>query len=437
MNRSQPGTRKQKITNPLVQGIEVYLSGKARSNDDISSNEDGLVAAAIRDTPQTTDVPKRYTIYEPMLLLPISFKTHTTAWRCFFQSLTESQRHQLFDGIVSSFAQTGRHITHVALNAPIEAQVLGEIAEGRDKNVMRAPANLEPLYGDFGPGTLLCGSEPAKLDFDTALWVSTSQLPNITQIWAPRWTMFSRGNIREKARILGHTQQNPSSFRGMTQEELGEPLSEADVIDMYVGIGYFAIPYLRRGTRRVIGWELNPWSVEGLRRGCEANGFKCRVFQVGSDCAKAEMQCLIDEVIAVLKQDKQARCLAFCGDNSYAADVLAGVEASLRGSDPELNIRHCNLGLLPTSTGSWAGAVDALSTIRGGWLHVHENAEILQVEQKRQEVMAGIVELTRRLKGSGWLVDCEYTEMVKTYAPGVGHFVFDIRLSVPIVRHSS
>ena len=34
-----------------------------------------------------------------------------------------------------------------------------------------------------------------------------------------------------------------------------------------------------------------------------------------------------------------------------------------------------NLGLIPTSTSSWKAACEALNTISGGWLHIHENIE--------------------------------------------------------------
>ena len=90
--------------------------------------------------------------------------------------------------------------------------------------------------------------------------------------------MFSRGNIREKARILGQIRLNQSPFSGLCSGELSQDLCEIDVVDLYVGIGYFALPYLRKGVRRVFGWELNGWSVEGLRRGCIRNGFECAVF---------------------------------------------------------------------------------------------------------------------------------------------------------------
>ncbi|KAK6858721.1 S-adenosyl-L-methionine-dependent methyltransferase [Apiospora arundinis] len=82
--------------------------------------------------------------------------------------------------------------------------------------------------------------------------------------------MFRRGNIKEKARVLSfHEPTDPSlHHRAMS---LGE-LCNKWAVDMYAGIGYFVFSYAELGMR-VLCWELNPWSVEGLRRGALANGW--------------------------------------------------------------------------------------------------------------------------------------------------------------------
>jgi len=130
----------------------------------------------------------------------------------------------------------------------------------------------------------------------------------------------------------------------------------------------------------------------------------------------------------VLRKQPDVSCIAFWGDNLFAASILSKVSAALKGDTPSLKVRHCNLGLLPTSRESWAGAVKVIDAVQGGWLHVHENAEIAGVEQKKQYVVDALAKLVRQEKGRSWQVSCEHTEMVKTYAPGVGHFVFDVRL---------
>ncbi|KAJ9654407.1 S-adenosylmethionine-dependent methyltransferase [Neophaeococcomyces mojaviensis] len=337
------------------------------------------------------------------------------------------------------------HVTHVAMNAPIDlpvksmAQALAPVARSgvartngsgitaasiSDENIMRSPTNLRPLYGDFGPDSLFSTREsgPGQADSDAAFWVETSQLSGIRQVWAPRWTMFSRGNIREKGRILGQQ----STFPGLTEEDLNQPLPAIDVVDFYVGIGYFALSYLKRGIRRVFGWEINGWSVEGLRRGCERNGWQCLTVSVSADVEGRDRA--VGVVVKALHDMCDLRCIVFHGDNQFAEGTMAAVRDVLKKEEVAINVRHCNLGLLPTSKGSWEGGVSCIDTKWGGWLHVHENAEISQVEVKRQAILDILAAMVKTKKGNGWQISCEHTEMVKTYAPGVGHFVFDIKL---------
>lgn len=75
--------------------------------------------------------------------------------------------------------------THVAENAPI----------ADENDILRLPSKILPLYPV--PDTT-CMNQSA--DFDN-LWVQTTQ-NGIRQTWAPGHTMFSRGNIKEKARVL-------------------------------------------------------------------------------------------------------------------------------------------------------------------------------------------------------------------------------------------
>lgn len=227
-----------------------------------------------RRTPAYQHLPKRYTIYPPLLVLPTNFVSYTPEWKNLFSTLTSAEKNDLFACIATAFAPHA--ITHIAINGPISL----ETDDSGKKNMMRSPSHLSPVYGDFGPSVLeqpyQNSGQPTDHDFQRAFWVSTLQNGAVYQTWAPLWTMFSRGNIKEKARIL-----DPSAgMKGLTMEDLGrdslnghrETLSGVDVADLYVGIGYFAFSYLKRGVRTVFGWEINGWSVEGLRRGCEMNG---------------------------------------------------------------------------------------------------------------------------------------------------------------------
>jgi tRNA wybutosine-synthesizing protein 2 len=398
-----------------------------------------------------SDLPKRFTIYPPLLLLPNNFTTHSPRWKCFYDTLTEADRDPLFRDIVEGgFAGMG--ISRIAINAPIAAdeivgpsQVTGVEHESMvmTENVLRSPSGLVPLFGDWGASKTVCkdGMIPAKDDFEQAFWVSTSQHKGITQCWAPIYTMFSRGNISEKARILGldaGTGQSKSSFQGLTETELGERTEDVDVVDFYVGIGYFAFSYLKRGIRTVWGWDINPWSIEGLRRGCETNGWRCLVLQV--DCEGNMLGMSLPQLAETLvkgtgeSKDQEVRCVAFLGDNKWSAKVMKNIHDELKALSPfgrGLNIRHANMGLLPSSQGSWENAI---ALVRGtdaqhkeSWLHVHENVDIHQIDAMKAKIVRQIEVLaSEREKESG--VSCIHVHQVKTYAPGVMHCVFDIQM---------
>ena len=420
---------KQKPVNILVKGITDYIDElRPKLNSQLGSLDANARAQDLGPL-DTAELPKRYTIYEPMLLLGQTFPCHTSAWAALYSSLSEADKQTLFATIVRTFRKAGHKITHIALNAPIQLRPNDANGDATE-NVMRSPINLQPLYGEFGPEKLLSSdsSQPTQVDFDAAFWVESSQLSGIKQVWAPRWTMFSRGNISEKARILGVTKQNQSPFPGLSADDLGHDISDAEVVDFYVGIGYFAFPYLRRNVRRVFGWEINGWSVEGLRRGCERNDIGCEVVRVQDCASKRELQNMARYAVGVIREKPDVRCVVFWGDNLFAAEVISEVGLALHHDAQSLSVRHCNLGQLPTSQDSWTGAVEVLDPQLGGWLHVHENAEIQEVDHRRVQVVAALAELARWKKGGSWQALCEHVEMVKTYAPGIGHFVFDIKI---------
>lgn len=303
---------------------------------------------------------------------------------------------------------------------------------------MRSPSNLVPLYGDFGtnPGSAAAttqrseGSErcqPTESELKTAFWVRTAQNGGIIQTWAPLYTMFSRGNVVEKARILGLDDRK--RFDGLDEESLGGKPADMSVVDMYAGIGYFVFSYLKRGIGRVWGWEINGWSVEGLRRGCRENGWEVKVVRVGEDGdVEGGMGALADR----LKEDD--RVVVFHGDNRFAGDVILKVKWELEKRGSWKRVRHVNLGLLPTSRPSWEGAVRVLEPELQGWIHVHENVDVKDIEAKRDEMVKELDTLvSKHHEGSPpcWKqrIECRHVERVKSYAPGVMHCVFDVYIS--------
>jgi len=125
--------------------------------------------------------------------------------------------------------------------------------------------------------------------------------------------MFSRGNVNERRRMG-------------TVKAQGET-----ALDLYAGIGYFTIPLLAQADVAFLyACELNPDSVEALRRNLRANGV-------------------------------ESRCEVLPGDNAVTALKVKGL------------VDRVNLGLLPSSELGWGLAMAALKSDSGGWLHVHEN----------------------------------------------------------------
>jgi tRNA wybutosine-synthesizing protein 2 len=270
------------------------------------------------------------------------------------------------------------------------------------ENIFRSPINLTPMYGFFGPApSAQTLSSPTATDFDKALWVTHTQ-NGIHQTWAPLYTMFSRGNIREKTRLL-----NLPSVTASVAEPKG-----CTAVDLYAGIGYFVFPYKKAGVSKVLCWELNPWSIEGLQRGAKLNGWRTQVIERGPPLSEPPRE--------------STDLIVFAHSNEYALDDLAETQRAMHLPP----IRHVNCGFLPSSNLSWKTAVGMLDRELGGWIHAHENVGVNDIEQRKAEVVAeieGHMDVAE-LQGE---VSCEHVEKVKTYAPGVLHVVFDIRLSRP------
>ena len=303
-------------------------------------------------TPSTllATLPKRWSLYPPLVLLPES-SFSTPEWKEYLSRLPDEFRNLFFAQIASSL-----NASHLALNAPIQSSIL------------RSP-RITPLYGDFGP---LATKPPTPSDFENAFWPTVIQ-NGIKQIWAPMYTMFSRGNISEKTRVL--------SFPDLAGHE---------VADLYVGIGYFAFSYVKAGAKRVWGWDLNPWSVEGLRRGAKANGWACHVNPEAAN---------------------ETKIVVFNEDNLMASERLRSLG---------IKVKHVNLGLLPSSQASWKTATEILDEM--GWIHVHGNCR----DDLLDDWSISVVSEFEALFGGFWTIDIACKFRVKAFGPGVGHYVLDL-----------
>ncbi|CUM51374.1 uncharacterized protein AC631_02242 [Debaryomyces fabryi] len=314
-------------------------------------------------------VPKKWSVYPPMILLN-SGTFDTDTWTRLFEDVgikDEFFRHILLSGVFPS------GLTHIAVNKPII-----------EEDVMRRPFNILPVYGDFGPEpSEKMFDDPTEEDFERAFWCSAVQ-NGIYQTWAPRFTMFSRGNIKEKKRVL----------------EECKDANKKCVFDLYAGIGYFTLSYLRNGAT-VFCWEINPWSIQGLIKSVTQNGYKYKL--IGR-------QDLFDHTSYTNCDQDGVVIYIFHESNEFAMDRYLQFQKILP-------IAHINLGLLPTSVPSWPttkALVQNSST--GTVIHVHENVHVddfVKIGQKAASYFEGNMIAINR---------------VKTFAPDIWHVVIDISL---------
>ncbi|KAK9480699.1 S-adenosyl-L-methionine-dependent methyltransferase [Lipomyces japonicus] len=310
-------------------------------------------------------VPNRYSIYGKLLLLTSGPFENSPQWASFFSTRLSSA--QFYSALCAELA-----LTHVAVNAPITAQ----------DNTIRHPTDLRCLHGDFGQQlTTETLTDPTRSNLDAEFWACTIQ-NGIWQTWAPRYTMFSRGNVKEKARVL--------TFDG---------IKETIVVDLYAGIGYFTFSYVKSGASLVLCWEINPWSVEGLVRGAKANKW----------------------TVQLVHHDEEwhydgARIVVFLESNEHALNRIRTGLSSIGQ-----NFSHVNLGLLPSSEQGWPTAVgiSSLSSLTSTALHVHANVKDTEID------LWGRI-TTQALNSINHLsFELVHIENIKSFAPGVKHICAD------------
>lgn len=362
--------------------------------------DDGVMSIIVSVEDLMLKLPTSFDIYCPMLLLPSNFFA-SPEWTVLLRRLSSSQRQNLYKCMADA-----TNATHVAVNAPITRSRSNEgDAETSAENIIRHPDGLLPLLGDFGVSS---HQNSSRDDFDAALWVSTCQ-NGIFQTWSPLHTMFSRGNISEKKRILDIARQTQIDTEGLRNG------SGWSAVDLYAGIGYFAFSYAMAGAATVFCWEINPWSIEGLKRGAQGN--KWKLTQYGAtNC---------DEEVLVGNRDAHSRILVFAESNVHAPDRIRCLRKQIAA------IRHVNCGLLPSSSSSWPLAVEIMDPREGGWLHIHENIEIKSIADRSVRIPEEICMMLRNLnveQGTTASAILQHVQRVKTFAPGIMHCVLDIQI---------
>jgi tRNA wybutosine-synthesizing protein 2 len=387
---------KRRQPEPIHTAISTWLDSVTldRTDDGDASAADRLLALA----------PKRFIIYEPMAQLPAGSFTQPQ-WIAVLDQQSEDARARLWSLILGELSKkAGSTLTHLAVTAGIP---LHQDGAAETENVMRSPSGLRMLHGDFGPTTEL-QKVPTAEDFERTLWVSTKQ-NGIHQTWAPKWTMFSRGNVKEKARLLGFPPvPPPSAAAAATDGGTGEQWA----VDLYAGIGYFVFSYASLGMK-VLCWEINPWSVEGLRRGARANRWSVRVVQ-GDDLSLPT-----EDIMAGEEQ-----IVVFLEDNQRALSRIRSLHALGVAHD----IRHVNCGFLPTSEPTWEMAWDMTSRSDESWLHLHENVGVNDITSRREAIQERYSQRASGKDGGSRTSEAEHVELVKTFAPGVWHCVFDVHV---------
>jgi tRNA wybutosine-synthesizing protein 2 len=167
--------------------------------------------------------------------------------------------------------------------------------------------------------------------------------------------MWSKGNVHERQRIPRLVQPG----------EL--------VVDLFAGIGYFAVPVAAKARARVVACEVNPEAFRWLRRNVALNQVKDLVEPRLGDCCEVAPQAQADRVLL-----------------GYTVDTEAFLPAALAALKPA-----------------------------GGVLHYHEACPAHLWQQRPWErVAAAAQQAGRRASLLGQRV-------VKNYAPGRVHVVVD------------
>ncbi|KAI8352232.1 S-adenosyl-L-methionine-dependent methyltransferase [Mortierella sp. GBAus27b] len=279
---------------------------------------------------------------------------------------------------------------------------------------------------------------PTPETFSQAYWAETCQ-NQVWYRWAPMFTMFSAGNITEKERIA---KSRPIfDARGKT------------VVDLYAGVGYFSLVYLiHAGAKVVHACEWNPWSVEGLLKGATKNEIYWTVYEKQQpshqpledkkDEEQVRQRSMMPWPIPGRKSNHYGKLMVYPGDNAQWIEYFEG------------QAHHVNLGLIPSAEPGWVLGVRALCPKEGGYLHVHHNVRVGEEETFKSCLLRTLEDLFRTWKPraahlpscslsmtssedhhqsdsnctchASWWIDIRHVENVKSFAPLVFHYVFDV-----------
>ncbi|CCF59733.1 hypothetical protein KAFR_0H03230 [Kazachstania africana CBS 2517] len=353
---------------PRMKFRHYLLDGKSNESNNMEEPRDILTFTKNYFRTTLTDedmetlldhVPLKYSIYPPILLLNNSEK------RSF-----QNEAFQMI--LVKNNVNVNKFYTELLKFLRVKFIFANKPILNQD--VLRQPHNLVRLF---------------SLDDsvrDESIWCELKQ-NGIWQVWNPCFTMFSRGNVKEKKRVL----------------DTFEDIKGNDVVDLYCGIGYFSFSYLKRGCRYFFGFDLNQWSINGFHKGLQLN-----------------------------KLDKGSSCYVFQETNEMSLSRIAHFRET-QNNNALLRIRHINLGLLPSSKQGWPVALNLISQ-HHDWescpkvtLHIHENVHSEAINDN--SFARSTVQTLQTLNALYQYTDT-HLERIKTFAPDVWHVCLDIDVSL-------
>eukprot|EP00924_Labyrinthula_sp_SR-Ha-C_P011095 snap_masked-scaffold_51-processed-gene-1.21-mRNA-1 protein AED:0.34 eAED:0.38 QI:0/-1/0/1/-1/1/1/0/1241 len=244
--------------------------------------------------------------------------------------------------------------------------------------------NISPMEKDILRKSRAVQLHPYIPDEEEISCIVTVRQNNVTYKYDMLKVMFSKGNLTEKIRVGNLVKERPN------QSEL--------IVDLYAGIGYFSLQYLKHGGEAIQHMylcEMNPISVKFLKENLEIN-------------------CIPTNKYTILE-----------GDNNVTIPKIF-----LDGTGPK--VTRVNMGLIPSCEASFGLLPFIINDKRNleyenkAMLHVHMNWNKVEYSQKEMLGEWIVNTLIICFNNKRVQLNVENIVKVKNYAPKIEHLVFDV-----------